>query len=266
MVKRIKKYFTVAMVLCFMTSPQILFALDEDDIRNFTVPAPTVEQKTNAMKLWATYYFMPIYAFSTQETYPLLSRSGEALGPRLGHRQWCQAALQGSVAIRAQDKSVKVYNVDGIADEMQVDCTPFYRYKKSGRIRFRLADGPYGDGARPETDYVLFPYRSVAVDPDKIPHGSVVFIPAARGVEVTLESGKHFVHDGYFFAADKGGAIDGNQIDVYEGVEKIKGFKKFVKSSKKKTFDAYLIKNEALRLHLDDAHLPGRGTLRAGEF
>jgi len=48
-------------------------------------------------------------------------------------------------------------------------------------------------------------YRSIAVDPQVIPLGSRVYVPAYRADG----------HGGWFIAADTGGAINGHHIDVY---------------------------------------------------
>jgi 3D (Asp-Asp-Asp) domain-containing protein len=48
-------------------------------------------------------------------------------------------------------------------------------------------------------------YQSIAVDPNVIPLGSRVYIPAYRGDG----------HGGWFIAQDTGGAINGRHVDVY---------------------------------------------------
>ena len=48
-------------------------------------------------------------------------------------------------------------------------------------------------------------YQSIAVDPNVIPLGSRVYVPAYRNDG----------HGGWFIAADTGGAINGRHIDVY---------------------------------------------------
>jgi 3D (Asp-Asp-Asp) domain-containing protein len=48
-------------------------------------------------------------------------------------------------------------------------------------------------------------YQSIAVDPNVIPLGSRVYVPAYR----------HDGHGGWFVAQDTGGAINGHHIDVY---------------------------------------------------
>ena len=47
-------------------------------------------------------------------------------------------------------------------------------------------------------------YHSVAVDPELIPHGSRIYIPAYRNIS-----------GGWFLAQDTGGAIIGRHLDVY---------------------------------------------------
>ncbi len=89
-------------------------------------------------------------------------------------------------------------------------------------IRYRVAYGAeYGLGAANAENtsgaepYKLIPYRSVAVDPEQIPLGSVLYIPKARGIQ--LPWGEE--HDGYFLAHDVGGAITTQRIDLFVGTE-----------------------------------------------
>ena len=237
--------------------------ITEIDVKDFNIPHPSSESLGELKWLWATYYYTPTYV-SKSEGFPLLDMDGLELGPRLSHREWCISALEGSTAIRYQGELV-VYNFAGFGEQLQVDCSKYYKYTKSGKIRFRLAEGPYGDGAG-ETRYILFPYRTIAVDPRVIPFGTLIYIPDARGIKVSLKSGKKFTHDGYFFAADKGGAIKGVHIDVFEGVEKVPAFEKFVKSNPKGKFKAFILKNESLRSLVEQAHYKESGILVPGEF
>ena len=233
------------------------------DLKAFNLPSPPSESLGKKLKLWATYYYTPTYV-SKLTGYPLLDMQGYELGPKLTHREWCMSALEGSTSIKYEGKNI-VYNFAGFGENLQVNCKKYFKYTKSGKIRFRLANGPYGDGAG-ETNYILFPYRTIAVDPSFIPFGSLIFIPDARGIEISLRTGKSFTHDGYFFAADKGGAIKNNQIDVFEGVEKVSGFLKFIKSKPSGTFEAYIIEDENLRQLMDDAHHKESGVIVPGEF
>ena len=85
-----------------------------------------------------------------------------------------------------------------------------------GQVTFPLASGGWsnGPGVRtlpyggvtfaPETSSSLVYYHSIAVDPNLIPIGSRVYVPAYRNLG-----------GGWFTAQDTGGAIKGRHIDVY---------------------------------------------------
>lgn len=79
-----------------------------------------------------------------------------------------------------------------------------------GQILWVVVDpySPYGYGKdfRP-----LVPFRSIAVDPNKIPLDSEIYIPQARGA--VLPDGA--IHNGYFKAVDIGQAIQELRIDVF---------------------------------------------------
>ena len=55
--------------------------------------------------------------------------------------------------------------------------------------------------------------RTVAVDKDLIPKGSVLFIKETVGLK--MPDGSR--HDGYWYASDTGGAIKGRRIDLFTG-------------------------------------------------
>jgi 3D (Asp-Asp-Asp) domain-containing protein len=87
---------------------------------------------------------------------------------------------------------------------------------RAGAVTFPLDGGGWsnGPGVRhlsyagvtfaPGSSIPLRPYRTVAVDPDLIPSGSRIYVPAYRAV-----------NGGWFVASDTGGAIIGRHIDVY---------------------------------------------------
>ncbi len=79
-----------------------------------------------------------------------------------------------------------------------------------GEIRWRWCPdtAPYGYGLE---DYVLKPFKSVAVDPKVVPIPSKIYIPAAVGAR--LPDGT--THDGYFEAVDIGAAIQDKRIDMF---------------------------------------------------
>jgi 3D (Asp-Asp-Asp) domain-containing protein len=87
---------------------------------------------------------------------------------------------------------------------------------RAGHVTYPLAAGGWSDGAGHwvggyggatfafGASLPLTYYRSVAVDPNLVPRGSRIFIPAYRGI-----------NGGWFVAQDTGGAIIGRHIDVY---------------------------------------------------
>jgi len=85
--------------------------------------------------------------------------------------------------------------------------------KIDGEARYSIVrNAPYGLG---DHGYKLIPFRTLAVDPDVIPLGTVLYVPDLVGVR--LPTGE--VHDGYVFAHDTGAGITGNRIDVFVGFE-----------------------------------------------
>lgn len=207
--------------------------------------------------LWSTYYYVH-RAQHTPNGQPLLDLSGNDLGVRLSSRDWCGAAVEGTVQVIYNQQIVGTYNYAGRGSREQVDCSPYYSGLKdvsaTNQVRFRPTSNPYGDGV---SGLRLVPYRTIAVDRSLIPIGSVIYIPAARGTVVTLPSGQRVTHDGYFYAADVGGAINGNHIDVFLGVAEQNPFR-FVTSSPKGTFEAYLVNDPQIQQTLAALHRSGR--------
>lgn len=169
--------------------------------------------ETPIRNLWATYYYTPRFTHAA-DGYDLLDMNGRPLGPRLSHRQWCDAAMEGSVQIFFAGQWT-TYNFATSTGTVQVDCSRYFKHQV-GRTRFKVARGPFGDGVQ---RYILSPFRTIAVDPDVIPYGTAIYIPSARGLPFNLPTGERRIHDGYFFAADTGGLIHGNHIDVFLGIE-----------------------------------------------
>lgn len=199
--------------------------------------------RATPLNLWATYYHIHrATAIATGE--PLLAPNGRSLGPQLSHRDWCQAALQGTIQVLHLGNLV-TYNFGGRGNSPQTDCSPYFTrlssdvIDKMNRVRFVVSSAPYGYGTE---KLKLVPYRTIAVDRTRIPIGSVIFIPAARNQLVTLPSGDRVYHDGFFFAGDVGSAIQGNQIDVFLGPSKQNPFP-FIASKASKPFQAFLIQD-----------------------
>lgn len=206
------------------------------------------------LTLWASYYNMRL-SRQLKNGYALLDPAGQPLGPRLSHEDWCHAAMQGSVQVLENGKP-QTYGYAGLGPGAQVNCAPFFPglpaniLRGTNRVRFTPREGPYGYGSHP---FRVVPYRTIAVDRHVIPLGSVVFIPAARGQAITLPSGYQAVHDGFFFAADTGGAVRGNHIDVFVGNAEHSPFS-FIKSTPSGTFRAYVIQNDQIAQALNSLH------------
>ena len=227
--------------------------ISPSSVFSFSLPTPSQESLSSKQYLWATYYYTPIFPYSKTEKHSILDLEGKSFGPRLSAKDWCNAALQGSFSISYPDGAIKTFNYAGLAKKKQVNCKPFHKYTKSGRIRFQEARGPYGDGAT--GTYSLIPLRSIAVDPTLIPYGTVLYIPKAKGLKITFSSGETIIHDGYFFANDTGGAIKENHIDVYVGNEKHQELSEFVASKASETFPAFIVENQELQDAMKQAHI-----------
>lgn len=212
-----------------------------DDMSVFGFSAPSNSDIEKELSLWATYYYLLI-ADAVNDGVPLRDLSGNKLGPEISKKNWCLGALEGSILVYDNGQA-ETYNYAGTSSEYNVDCSPYFDHTPSHRVKFRLANHPYGDGVR---NYPLVPYRTIAVDPNVIPYGTVIYVPQARGVSLTLPDGTKVTHDGYFFAGDTGGLIKQNHIDVFYGINTSNPFS-FVKSRESGTFKAYVVdpSNEA---------------------
>jgi 3D (Asp-Asp-Asp) domain-containing protein len=239
------------LLLCAATSS--LAAQD-----TFALPQPDLATARH-VRLWATHYNVHAATVDAQGL-PLRNPDGTALGPTLSPRDWCLAALEGTVAVTTE-AGTTTYNYAGKAAEAQVDCVQALALDATGkpwagalgRSRFKRSRGPYGEGAG---DVDLVPYRTIAVDPGALPLGTVVYVPDARGVPVTLPDGTQALHDGYFFAADTGGAIRQTHIDVFCGVAASNCFPGFVHSDAAQTFDAWIVDDAQTADYLSGLHRP----------
>jgi 3D (Asp-Asp-Asp) domain-containing protein len=221
----------------------------------FSLPEPG--QLANAKLLWATHYFV-FAADPLTGGVPLLDMSGARLGPTISTKNWCLGAIEGTIRVANQSGEGKVYNFAGRGQTLQVDCSdvihnPTINLQAIGKSRYQEARGPFGDGVQ---GLILVPFRSIAVDKTRIPIGSVVFIPAARGRNIRLPNGETVQHDGYFFAADTGGAIHQNHIDIFGGISDANPFPNFVHSTPSPTFEAFLINDPQITATLKRLHTP----------
>lgn len=210
-------------------------------VRSFAMPAPPAEAMGAGMRLWGTHYHTEVVepTASGIGAVALIGRDDTAISAGLSARDWCAAALQGSVSVRPPGGPAKTYiYVDSNGPE-QVDCDPYLGQLPDGvklatrRARFKPLSHPMGCGARRAP---LMPFRTIAVDPAVIPLGRVIYVPLLRGMEFRLD-GKSLRHDGYLIAGDRGGAVEGRHIDMFTTEDT--PLQELFTGSSTDTFDAY---------------------------
>lgn len=216
-------------------------------------PPPLVAE--NKLELWSTFYYVHEAKYA-ENGLPLNDKNGDPTGVRLANCDWCDAAIEGTVRTFDKNGKTVTLNYATTSTTQQCDCQATcpkyanYKNKKIGYTLWALARGEYGDGV---SGYKLVPFRTIAVDRSYIPIGTLVFIPQAVGVVVTLPNGDTAKHDGYFFAADVGGDIKTNHIDTFFGLKTKNPFK-YVTSKPESTFDAYIIRGSAVEAALTKLH------------
>jgi 3D (Asp-Asp-Asp) domain-containing protein len=210
--------------------------------------APPIDRSdAPAVTLWATCYYIPTM-FARPRGQRLKKEDGAKLKHKLSKRDFCLAALEGTVRVIDRAGHATIYNYAGKGRCRLCDCSPIVPHldakqrKALGRTRWEVSRAPFGTGA---DGMALVPYRSIAVDRDVVPLWSVVYVPEARGTRVTLPSGRTAEHDGYFYAADTGGAVKDEHIDVFCGLSGENPFG-FVTSDENERFEAYIVKDSAL--------------------
>lgn len=220
----------------------------------FSYPAPNLSP-FSAKSLWATFY----HVWSAKEQVagiPLLGKDGQPISPLISTLDWCKGAIEGTLQIQSLDGDVKTYNYQDKNGPVQAKCSEILNIntpwiEATSRSRFGPAKGDYGDGVK---NYRLVPFRTIAVDPNFIPYGSVVYIPSIRGQSFKLPDGSTAIHDGYFFAADTGGAIKQNHIDFFVGTTKTNPFPTIILSKPSPTLQGFIINDEAIRSALERLH------------
>jgi 3D (Asp-Asp-Asp) domain-containing protein len=170
--------------------------------------------------------------------------------------------VQGTIQVIDRDGGSKTFNYLDHSGPQQTVCEKVLNRSNewlsaTGRTRFREANGQFGDGVK---GYALIPYRTIATDLGTLSPGSVVYIPEARGQIVELPSGKKAARDGYFFAADTGGAIKRPRVDIFAGVSTNNPFPGLIQNRESGTFEAYVITNTEIHERLDKAHRSGLKT------
>jgi 3D (Asp-Asp-Asp) domain-containing protein len=225
----------------------------------FALAAPGEDATGPDLDLWATHYHTPDVrpaAPTISAAFPLIGRDGGPISAPLAHRDWCEAALQGSVSVRSGETSTAYVFVDSNGPE-QANCDQWLGSLSDGvknatrRARFKKVNHPLGCGVR---NLPLVPFRTIAVDPALISLESVVFVPELRGRKFRY-NGQDFVHDGYLFAGDRGGAIKGHHIDVFLEEQAAGMLEDLFASIDTRTFAAHIV----------DASEPAAQAIRAAQ-
>lgn len=103
-----------------------------------------------------------------------------------------------------------------LADGRVVNTAGGCKCRKSGQCFFVVAKRKkwgVGVGKKP-----LSPFRTVAVDPSRVAIGTMLYIPDLDGLTVPgRKPWGGFVHDGCVIAGDRGGGVEGAQIDFFMG-------------------------------------------------
>jgi 3D (Asp-Asp-Asp) domain-containing protein len=115
-----------------------------------------------------------------------------------------------------------------------------------GQNRFVKLMSADGLGAK---TYGLVPYRTIAVKSGGLKLGTVIYIPAARGLK--LPNGRK--HDGYFFVADIG-AMHSSQIDLYTGLKALSWKILGSGTTRSKSVSAYIVTDPTVVKPLKAAH------------
>lgn len=181
-----------------------------------TAQALTNQLKEQPLKLTATFYYTPIIEPRSDGINILANSNGN--GPFVSEKEFCDAAMEGSVTFKKTSGEIKSYSYGGRGQKKLADCTKFYpKYKDAERLGYaKFMDCPFPNGVGAKNN-PLIPFRTIAVNKShgfKI--GTVIFIPDAVGQKITQPDGTTSEHDGYFLVGDYGD-MPLNEIDVFVG-------------------------------------------------
>jgi 3D (Asp-Asp-Asp) domain-containing protein len=175
-------------------------------------------------KYKVTYYWVAQEAdYPGEKTERVFDMQGQSLG-KFSKRFARALKLEGS----AMTADNRLLNVCG---------------RINGSVRFKVVKAPYGLGSR---NNPLVPFRSIATDPKVIPYGTILFIAKAAGAK--LPDGT--VHDGYFMAADCGGGIKGNRLDLFTGLGDQRSFLTKAGVKNLKEIDLFKVRGSSPKAYL----------------
>jgi hypothetical protein len=214
------------------------------------------------LKLWSTHYYVPQFKTRPGGT-PIRGTAEQSLfgSEGLTLAEWCDLALQGSGRISTSSGTPRSVSFADRSTKNRLNCSSHIASSeivaKIGGNRFQIVNAVY---ARPARAAEAIPFRTIAVDPAFIPHGSTVFVPSAKGTRFVTE-GLTLTHDGYFFATDSGSAIIGNHIDLFTGTVNYGPSNPipfaFVRSAESPLFDAQIVSDPEVAAFMKSQHRYG---------
>ena len=225
----------------------MFIALDEPGLDDL-LPDPVT--------IWGTTYYTPHYE-PLEDGIALIGLDDQPISPPLSRKQWCNIALQGSASIASPDGEQHAYVFIDSKGPEQTDCDDYLGNlpdnikRATRRARFRRIRDAYGCGIN---NWPLAPFRTIAVDSSFIGYGETLYIPELRGRQFHIGE-TEFTHDGYVFAADRGGAVKGNHIDFFSGNSRETPFTDLFAAHDGAMLEAYRVAPDALpALHLSARH------------
>lgn len=239
---------------------------------SFELQPPSSTSDLEKRIFWATQYYVSSSEnsnLSPPTSYPLLGKARASLGAGLLTKEWCSAALEGTTFVKYTSSPGVTFNyrgLDPVLSFKQADCVQYYPHLASAASMTRTlyikspADSPFGLGDQPYLR--LVPFRTVAVDrsvfPSKRKDGTrinwVFFVPSLKGAKFKSEEGIERTHDGYVMAADTGGAIKEDHVDVFTGHFEQEFAPQVIKSRASSTFSAFIVQDPGIIQFLSNLH------------
>ncbi len=203
----------------------------------------------NKISLWGNYSYYPgVESNSTGISIRTITE--EETGVKFELQKYCEIVKSKLFFVNNVNNG-ETYVYDGESELNYVDCSSYFpNNPEIGKYKFKKLNGVYGTG---ENNYFLIPFRTIGVDTNKIPIGSVVYIPQAKGISFVTDKGETKVHDGYFFAGYKKDTLIDNHIEFFIG-ENTNDVFSFVKNHEWGVFDGYLVDDSNIKNQLIKAH------------
>ncbi|HET6585884.1 MAG TPA: 3D domain-containing protein [Nannocystaceae bacterium] len=149
---------------------------------------------------------------SFQMTYYWVTSEGSFTGAKDTSFYTTQCTKIATVPRKFWD-ALKLEGTGKLADGRMVNYAGSCNCSRSPCFEVLDDDHPWGKGVQQRA---LAPFRSIAVDPDRIAYGDWVYIEALDGLQMPGDAPwGDFVHDGCMRADDTGSAIVGKHIDFF---------------------------------------------------